>query len=69
MMRVTVDHDICEANGICEDVAPNVFHLRDDDVLQVLQPKPSGDDLDAARNAIHRCPRQALRDADGEAKG
>lgn len=63
-MRIMVDHGLCEANGVCEDLAPRVFHLREDDVLQVLQPRPEGEDATAAGEAVARCPRQALRDAD-----
>ncbi len=60
-MRIRVDHDICEANQICEQVAPEVFHLRDDDLLQILTPKPAPEHHEATRLAVHRCPRQALR--------
>lgn len=64
-MRVVVDQVQCEANGICEQWAPSVFRLDEQDTLQVLQPEPTGDDLVAAREAIDRCPRQALREEQG----
>ncbi len=61
-MRITVNHEVCEANGICEDVSSELFHLRDDDVLQILQPRPSSDELvEKAREAFRRCPKAALR--------
>jgi ferredoxin len=61
-MRITVDHDVCEANGLCEEVSDELFHLRDDDVLHILMPKPSSDELIAmAREAFRVCPKAALR--------
>src|SRR5262249_25095957 len=32
-MRVTVDPDLCEANGVCANLVPQVFDLDDEDVL------------------------------------
>ena len=30
-MRVVVDYDLCEANAVCMDVAPELFKVDDDD--------------------------------------
>ena len=59
-MRVMVDRDVCEANGLCEQLAPEVFHLRDDDVLDILQPEPPEELWDVAREAVRACPKLAL---------
>jgi ferredoxin len=59
-MRIRVDPDVCEANGLCEQIAPEVFHLRDDDVLQILAPRPPADVQARAREAVERCPKAAL---------
>lgn len=59
-MRVRVDHDVCEANGVCEDIAPEVFHLREDDVLTIIEPRPPADLHDRTREAVERCPKVAL---------
>ena len=59
-MRVRVDHDVCEANGICEQLAPEVYRLRDDDVLEILMPKPPPELEDRVRLTVERCPKQAL---------
>jgi ferredoxin len=41
-MRVVVDDELCESNALCMGVAPEVFELRDDDLLYVLgPPRPS----------------------------
>lgn len=64
-MKVSVDYDLCEANGLCEGVAPSVFELDDDDELQLLQEDVEGDDLAAVRRAATICPKAAILLADG----
>ena len=59
-MRVTVDYDLCESNALCMESAPEVFEVRDDDVLYILQEHP-GEELRAkVEEAVRRCPKQAL---------
>jgi ferredoxin len=65
-VKVTVDFDLCEANGLCVAAAPQVFDLVDDDVLEVLQPQPTPDQYAAVRDAVAACPKQALCVADSE---
>lgn len=60
-MRVTVDYDLCESNGICAGLLPSVFDLRDDDNLYLLQEEPAEDLRPQLELAVQRCPRQALR--------
>jgi ferredoxin len=59
-MRVQVDKLVCEANEICERIAPEVFHLDDEDELEILQPEPGPELHDKVRDAVARCPKQAL---------
>ena len=59
-MRVHVDKLVCEANGVCERMAPEVFELNDDDELEILQPVPPADLHDRVRDAVDRCPKLAL---------
>lgn len=59
-MRVRVDHDVCESHGKCEAIAPDVFKLRDDDILSILQPKPGPEAHDRVRKAVDACPKVAL---------
>jgi ferredoxin len=56
--RVQVDRERCISSGVCEHVAPAVFELDDDGVLQVLQADP--DDPAAAAEAVRGCPSGAL---------
>ena len=59
-LRVAVDHDVCEANGVCERLVPDVFRLDDDDVLEILLPLPPDELAELVREAVARCPKQAL---------
>ncbi|MEM7275230.1 MAG: ferredoxin [Actinomycetota bacterium] len=60
-MKVTVDFDLCESNAVCMAIAPDVFEVRDDDYLYVLDEDPTGDELEAkVREAAERCPKQAI---------
>jgi ferredoxin len=59
-MKVQVDHDACEGNRRCENTAPAVFEVRDDDLSYVkLDPVPE-DQREAVERAIRLCPRQAI---------
>jgi ferredoxin len=59
-MELRVDTDLCEANGVCEGIAPDVFRLDDDEQLEILTPDPPNDQLDLVRKAVERCPKNAL---------
>jgi ferredoxin len=60
-MRVVVDHNLCEGNGRCVEVAPQVFELRDDDRSYVLMQNPPQELRDKLQLAAKLCPRQAIR--------
>jgi ferredoxin len=60
-MRVAVDRDLCEANGICAALAPEVFDLDDEDYLHIVAPEVPAGQADAVRRAVASCPKQALR--------
>jgi ferredoxin len=60
-MKVTVGPDLCEANVLCVLAAPEVFDLIDDDVVDILVPKPPPDIESAVADAVIACPKQALR--------
>ncbi|RAY13458.1 ferredoxin [Actinomadura craniellae] len=59
-MRVRVDPLVCEANGVCSGLAPEVFDLDDDDMLHILRPDVPAEDVDLVRNAVRSCPKAAL---------
>ena len=58
--RVVVDYDLCESNAICMQVVPQVFEVRDDDFLYVLDETPGDDLRDKVDEAVQRCPKQAI---------
>ena len=59
-MKVQVDFGLCESNGVCMGVAPEVFLLNDDDTLSILQPDVEPENRDAVLDAVRQCPRQAI---------
>jgi len=59
-VHVSVDPELCEANGVCAGLVPAVFNLRDDDVLDITQPSPPEELREQVELAVVRCPRQAL---------
>lgn len=63
--RIVVDFDLCESNAICMQVAPEVFEVRDDDFLYILDETPGEGLRDKVDEAVQRCPKQAISVAEG----
>lgn len=63
-MRVEVDRDLCEANGVCAGLLPEVFDLDDEDQLHILPDEVPAALADGVRQAVNSCPKTALRLAD-----
>jgi ferredoxin len=59
-MKVVVNFDLCESNAVCMGIAPEVFEVRDDDFLYVLNENPQADLHQKVREAVERCPKQAI---------
>lgn len=59
-MKIVVDFDRCEANAICMKVQPDVFHVDENDMLDVKTEHPTAEQLPGVREAVRRCPKQAL---------
>ena len=62
--QVVVDFDLCESNARCMEVAPEVFEVRDDDFLYILQERPSDELRAKVEEAVRRCPKAAISIAD-----
>jgi ferredoxin len=58
--RVVVDFDRCESNALCMGAAPEVFEVRDDDFLYVLQEEPPDELREKCEEAVRLCPKQAI---------
>ena len=59
-MRVVVDFDRCESNAVCMGLAPEVFEVREDDFLYVLQEEPPEELRGKVEEAVRLCPKQAI---------
>jgi ferredoxin len=59
-MKVVVDYDRCESNAVCMGIAPEVFEVRDDDFLYVLQDHPPEELRPKMEEAVRLCPKQAI---------
>jgi ferredoxin len=59
-MKVVVDYDLCESNALCMAAAPEVFEVRDDDFLYVLDENPPESLRAKVELAAQRCPKQAI---------
>lgn len=60
-MKIVVNYDLCEANGVCEKFAPEVFHVDDEDNLHLKVEQPGEDLREKVEKAVKRCPKAALR--------
>jgi ferredoxin len=58
-IRVDVDRNHCHRYAICEQEAPDVFHMRADGRLE-YKSSPDPQQRDAVRQAARVCPMQAI---------
>lgn len=59
-MKVRVDLDSCVSSGSCANVCPEVFELRDDGYLHVLQEEPDEALRASVEDAAELCPTGAI---------
>jgi len=59
-VRVVVDFDRCESNAVCMGIAPEVFEVREDDFLYILQEEPPESMRPKIEEAVRLCPKQAI---------
>lgn len=59
-MRVEVDFDLCESNAVCMGIAPEVFEVRDDGFLYVLDEEPPERLRSQCEDAAAACPTGAI---------
>jgi ferredoxin len=60
MSTLDVNRALCQSNGVCEGLAPAVFEIDDDGVLQLNTVQIGRDQLDRVRLAVRSCPTRAL---------
>ena len=60
-MRIVVDFSLCESNALCVGAAPEIFEVRDDDRLYVLDENPPEELRAKVEAAARVCPKQAIK--------
>lgn len=64
LMKIKADFDLCESNGVCVGMAPDVFDLDEDDYLVVLQSDVPAQRREEMRLVVSSCPKSALTTED-----
>ena len=59
-MKVNVDFDLCASTGACMQVCPEVFEVRSDGYLYVLEEHPGPELAGKVREAADLCPTGAI---------
>jgi len=63
-LKITVDHNKCVGNAMCEQYAPNVFGLNEE--RQSYVKNPDGDPLEQILEAAENCPVTAITVEDAD---
>jgi len=59
-MKVVVDFDMCASTGGCMQVCPEVFEVRSDGYLYILNETPGPELADKVNEAVDLCPTAAI---------
>ena len=59
-MKIVVDFDKCDSNGVCCGVAPDLFELDDQNFLVIKQEEPGEDQRAKLDEAVRNCPTEAI---------
>ncbi len=62
-MKIAVNLEVCESNQVCEGLAPSVFRVNEDDVLEILMSELDASNTELVakiRKAVSMCPKDAL---------
>jgi ferredoxin len=60
-MKIVVDFELCQSHGLCTQAAPEVFEIRDDGFLYILQEAPDESLRAKVERAVRECPTGAIR--------
>ena len=60
-MKVVVDFELCQSHGLCTQAAPEVFEIRDDGFLYILQENPPDSLRKKVETAVRECPTGAIK--------
>lgn len=59
-MKIVVDFELCQSHGLCTEAAPEVFEVRDDGFLYILNETPDEKLRSKVDKAIRECPTGAI---------
>jgi ferredoxin len=59
-MKITVDYDVCASTGSCMQICPEVFEVRSDGFLYILDESPGESLRNAVEQAADMCPTAAI---------
>lgn len=59
-MKPVVDESLCIGDGICADICPEVFEMRDDNLSHVIDENPGEELQGKVREAADACPTAAI---------
>jgi ferredoxin len=60
MRKPYVNHDECIGDGVCEEICPEVFELREDGLAYVINENPDESLDEKIDEAIEACPAVAI---------
>ena len=60
-MKIVVDFDVCQSHGLCTEAAPEIFEIRDDGFLYILNEQPPDSLRSKVEHAIRECPTGAIK--------
>ena len=63
-MRIKVNYEMCASTGGCMQISPEVFEVRSDGYLYILQDEPSEELHAKVREAADLCPTAAIEIVD-----
>ncbi len=58
--KITVDYDVCASTGACMQFCPEVFEVRSDGFLYILDEQPPESLRSAVEQAADMCPTAAI---------
>jgi ferredoxin len=59
-MKINVNFDLCSSNAVCMSIVPEVFEVRDDGFLYILNEEPGEEFAEGVRDAVASCPNGAI---------
>ena len=59
-MKIVVDFDKCNSNAVCQVAAPEVFEVREDNFIYILQEEPPESLRAKVEAAVRGCPTRAI---------